>query len=191
MPKSQAIILGMSPFINSVDIPRLCRQYTTFGVNRIGYYFDVDYLFFYDWYHEGHRPSTVVIPNWFKEDGLKYVPKPCERPIVGATQDGLEVLGFRNFTVTSAFNYALCRGFRDIYLVGVDHVDTDGAFKHFDWGEYIDPPHMTPEVHHGVKSFICAGQQYANVYQCNPAVVDDWQLPYKDLNELYAQEEAS
>lgn len=185
MSKSELVVFGRSPFVNLVDIPALLEQYTTVGLNHFGRHHKVDHLFFYDQYCQ-HQKTTVYIPNWFPAEhaGVRYVPKPLDYPLMSRiSQDGAICLGHKYYTVSLAINWALLEGYKRIYLVGIDHVETDRSFSHHDG---IDGhAELTPDTHQALKKFIHNCAAHAEIYQCNPAVKDGWELPYKDVNELY------
>lgn len=183
--KSELVIFGRSPFINQVDVPLLLENYTTVGFNQFGKHHKVDHLFFFDDYYYGYKPTAVYLPKWFSQKhGIKYVPKPSDRPILSRQmKDNMIVLGHKYFTVSLALNWALLEGFKTIYLVGIDHVETDNQFKHHDGVDL--PANLTPKAHKDLKKYVYACAEHADIYQCNPAVAPDWELKYKDIRELY------
>lgn len=182
----ELVIFGRSPFVDTVDIPNLCQNYTTLGFNQFGRHHKVDYLFFFDAYYYGYKAGAAVyMPNWFEQkSGIKYIRKPSVKPIFGQQQDGMPVLGHKYFTVSLALNWALLQGFEKIYLVGIDHVETDTAFVHHDGDDC--PSNLTPDAHGRLKDYVYACAEHAEIYQCNPAVADDWKLPYRDVKTLYS-----
>lgn len=185
--RRELTVFGRSPFIDQVDVPRLLQKRASLGFNHFGKMYQVDYLFFYDQYFDGHKPAKVFTPFWFPEDkqgDVLFAPKPSERPLRKLDyQDGAIMLGYKYFTVSSAVNWAVLAGYQDIYLVGVDHSGS-GTMKHFDGIETNQQ--ILPEAHQRLKRFIrSCSRDDVKIYQTNPAVRDDWELPFKPIEELY------
>lgn len=183
------IIFGRSLFLNDVDIPNLIKNYTTMGFNQFGRNYNPSYLVFYDSYYMGFDPrSLVLMPKWFpQKHGIKYAPKPSAKPFLQESKDvdGFLQLGHKYYSPSIGINYAILKGQRDIYLVGIDHVESDKSFVHFDGEE--SKPTLTPDSHIRFKEYIYNCAKHVNIYQCNPAVKDQWALPYKDIEELYVK----
>lgn len=182
--KSELIIFGRSPFLSTVNIPALLSVYTSIGFNEFGRLFEPDYLFFYDAWYDGFIGSPeVYAPHWFKQGCNKYVPKPSDSPLVGKLQNGMPCLGHRYFTVSVALNWAILQGFKRIYLVGVDHVEQQGRLEHHDGTLGISD--VQPEAHKRLKQYVYNCTRHAEIYQTNPAVMDGWELPFRNIEELY------
>lgn len=185
MSKDSAIIFGRSPFIEQVNVAALLPNYTTFGLNQFGRHHRVDYLFFHDAYYAGYKPTSVWMPDWFpQQHGSKYHRVKSDKPLLGQVQkEGALCLGHALFTASLALNFAILKGFKTIYLVGIDHVETDKEFHHHDNDDR--PSALTPVAHRVFKQFVYNCADHADIWQCNPAVRADWQLNYKDIRELY------
>lgn len=189
MPKSEVVIFGRSPFIGQVDIPNIAENYTTIGLNYFGHHFHIDYLFFNDvWCGWNCQPKQVLVPSTFddKYPGQRYKLISATSPVANRVKDadGHLKLAIQGFTVSLALDFAISQGFTKIYLVGIDHVESDELFEHYD-----DIPigycELTPLAHKQLKQYVYNCQQHADIFQCNPAVADQWDLPFKDVNELY------
>lgn len=191
----EVIIFGRSPFINSVNVDALLARYKTIGLNSFGQVYPVDYLFAFDVYYppSSHRAGELFCPHWLLNGpGTGIVPK-AGKPLFDKGYQSVVpngpmflMLGLAYFTASLAVNWAVLEGFKKIYLVGIDHVETDTGFHHFDNGaEEAGLTHFTPESHRALKKFVTQCARAAEIYQCNPAVRDDWDLPYKDIAELY------
>ncbi len=189
MPSPELIIFGCSPFINQVDIPPLLERYDTIGINNFARYYPVDVVFSFDDRIPGHRALHAFVPNYLAKDGeIPYIPVSSDSPLQGWQREkGVVKLGFKHFTVSLAVNWALLKGYKKIYLIGVDHVETVTSFTDFD-GTY-HPAELTQDAHRGLKQFIYRCAEQCEIYQCNPAVRDFWELPFKDVSDLYAKEE--
>lgn len=194
MRKNELVIFGRSPFIDKVDVGHILQNYTTVGFNHFGQHYPVDHLFYYDKYYEDIRDDVgkVWVPyHWPKppRDSMCYAPRPSKKPFVPAkwfnnpSGGKCPVLGHCYFTVSLAINWALIQGYTRIHLVGIDHIETDSQFKHHD---NIDAPNrLTPLVHKGIKSYIELSANYAQIFQTNPDVWDDWNLPKLNVESLY------
>lgn len=183
------VIFGRSPFISQVDVPRLLERYTTLGFNKFGELYPVDYLFFFDDYYPLHKAHQVFIPSYFAPglNGERYTAIQQDTPIMNGDfpdkHPSRLFLAHKHYTVSLALNWALLAGFERIYLVGIDHVETDKQFIHHDG--YDLPAELTPESHRALKQYVYECAKHAEIYQTNPAVAADWDLPYKDIKELY------
>lgn len=186
MSKS-AIIFGNSPFIEQVDVKALSHHHTI-GLNTFGREYKVDTAFFYDHYFEGIQSDTLIYkPAWMQGEGRSYCPKPADRPFTAHMyHDGNICLGFKYYSSSLALNWAILNSFKTIYLVGIDHIETDTQFKHWIGYGHQSQSQLSPSSHQRLKQFVYSCKPYASIYQTNPAVTDQWDLPYQDIEELYA-----
>jgi hypothetical protein len=180
------LLFGRSPFINQINLPALLHH-TTAGINHIAFEHGMDYGFFYD--SEPPKPegckTKTIAPIWFSSASHPVNPVPASIPVLSKIhRDGGQVVGFELFTCTLAVNWLILQGFKQIYLIGIDHVEQPGPLQHHD-GTFAVADCMV-EAHQRVKAFIGRCQSGAKIYQCNPAVAADWPVPYQDLTELYA-----
>lgn len=180
----ELIIFGNSPFIHKVDVLKLIRLHSTLGFNTFASSFPVDYSFTLNKYIRPLSDKTMTMVHWEDSTAPEWtIPlkmKPSKEPFL---DPGL--LPWCCFGVSVAIPWAINIGFKDIYLVGIDHVETDEVFEHFDLVKDDRGKVMKPEIHQELKEYINKCQQFANIYQCNPDVAKDWPLPYKDIKELY------
>lgn len=187
MSKQDLIIFGRSPFINEVDVESLLPNYTTIGFNQFGSHFAVDHIFQHDrWYPGSDKRTLVHLPNYAYcgERADRYVPRSTLKPFIKKQyQDTHLVLGMQYFTVSVAANWALLNGFKDrnIYLIGIDH-KVDGSFERHDGS--VHKGNLSADAHVRIKNFIYQCARYANFYQCNPNVANEWNLPYYDVRKL-------
>jgi hypothetical protein len=94
-------------------------------------------------------------------------------------------VGFKYFTSSIALNIAFLNQFTKTYLVGIDHVESDVSFQHFD-SEPADPNIvLNPSIHQAFKQWVGRASQYMAIYQTNSAVKDDWPLPFIPIESLY------
>jgi hypothetical protein len=188
MVLNEIILFGNSPFINDVDVANLVCRYPSMACNSFGSRYIVDYLFLFDAVVQPACDATLTfIPNWFKDAPkhfIKYCPVTNQFPVTTYKKSkGYPVIGRKHFTSSTAINWAILNGFKKIYLVGVDHVETDKTFKHFD----DTPSHnkLNPILHREFKQFVYECATHVEIFQTNPQVKTEWRLPFKRIEELY------
>lgn len=185
------ILFGNSPFINQVDVPALSAMADTVSMNHFTETHPTDYLFFFDDYFPGHNvKKQLFIPAWFNHelDGTRYNIEASSAPFLDSKyrrHDGL-CFGHCYFTPSIAINWAILEQYTDIYLVGIDHVEHHKSFEHFDGRECQS--HLTPDTHQAFKQYVYNATQHVSIFQCNPAVKDDWALPFKSVEDLLSAE---
>jgi hypothetical protein len=149
------------------------------------------------WYDEPVKgilgsPEIWVPWQWTESQralGTKgYVIASHDEPICAKqyNQAGYLHVGMRYFCASMAVNIALLQGHTAIYLIGIDHVETNQRFEHYDINDQDSDVCFTAASHRGIKDFIAQCNQHVPVYQCNPVVANDWPVPYKNIEELYA-----
>jgi hypothetical protein len=90
------------------------------------------------------------------------------------------------FTPSLAINWAILKGYKKAYLVGIDHVESDLEFKHHDGINH--PSAMGPASHKSFKQYVYNCARHIKIFQTNPAVAKDWQLPFIEIEALYGKE---
>lgn len=187
---NEIVLFGNSPFINHVAVNTLICRYHAMACNSFGASYCVDYLFLYDSLVQPKSDATLTfVPNWFNKAPkgfIKYRAINNHRPLLHSIKSsGCPVYGRRHFTSSIAINWAILNGFKKIYLVGIDHIETDKSLKHFD----DTPSHskITPIMHREFKEFVYNATKFVKIYQTNPQVKADWRLPFKRLEDLYLE----
>lgn len=179
------VIFGRSPFINTVDCAALAARFDTAAINQE----PVPCKFLFSLFSDPQPLSqeTQVFTHWEKPAhpggqriALRYAPVPF---LHDETRDGFPCYAHVAFTASEVVNWALRQGYGRILLVGVDHVETDSQFVHWD-GSVSPNDKLRPVLHRDLKSFIRECARRAAIYQTNPAVADDWNLPFLDLATL-------
>lgn len=170
--KQEALIIGRSPFVNKVDWSKvnfdrffvICVNYPVPGI-------PVDVVIARDyWVEPKLAPATeFVSPN----TGWNF----CDFP-----SDSMD-LGFKCYTSTSAVYFAMKRGFKSAYLIGIDHEENNKPFEHYDG--VINQNVASENSNKKAKEFICSLQNRMAIYQTNKRVSKDWDLPHKDIKCLY------
>lgn len=182
------IMFGRSPFVNTVDVAALHYRYETLGFNHFGKKHPVDYLFSLNEYIEPISPRTRVFGHYEHDSpvGVKKIAYsadtgPC---LVPEYKNGFRCYAWYSFSPTAALDWAIAEGFDQVFLVGIDHVETDKRFEHNDGIDDHRGQNMIPELHQRMKSFVYACAQHMEIFQCNPAVKDQWKLPYRSVEDL-------
>lgn len=189
--RSDIIIFGCSPFINEIrgDIPSILEKFQTIGINRFPcYYPNVNHWFFYDFeminvLRENYNNQLIHCPQEIKGhlDILKiknfeiFSISPC------LELEKNNHLWFCNNTVTSAINWCIKQGFKNVYLAGVD-LDSEDFFHFYNtnYAQFTHRSILKPAV-----KAIYAMQEYINIYQLNPNNTLD--LPKKNIKDLLCQ----
>jgi hypothetical protein len=170
----ELIIFGRSPFINRLNLDKL--DYTRFDTccinGNIPQLKRVDYLVSADEFCKPYiRPETEWIS---KNNGWNIVKSE-------QTIQQIQRLSWKHLSSDLAVNFAIMRGYKTIYLAGVDLVEDVNPQFHYN-GSLYKHRYMN-ETHRSEKEYIKRlGKDYdVNIYQLNPKC--DW-LEYKDIGLL-------
>lgn len=186
----ELVIFGRSPFINAVDVPRIISRYTTVGFNHFGQSFKPNYLFLFDRWYDPGLAEHIFYPSYFPPPLIttpiqvweSYLPTRSDSPLFSfSKRHNCIELGFRYFSPSAAISFAHAKGFKKIYLVGVDHVESDVKFDHFDG--INSESSLTVKAHKAFKQFCYKSK--IPIFQTNPAVSKDWDIPFTDIESLY------
>ena len=184
------IIFGTSPYINEISdlIPRLQKKYINVGINCFPvFYPEVNHWFFYDddmikiigdsrykgqklWARKGLKGHLQLLQIENYE-----IFQPVDNQFF--LEDNGKLL-FNNFTITIVLNWCYVKGFKNVYLAGVD-MDSENWFHFYD----LNNAHF---VHHKrlneVMKWIYDIQEYLNIYQLNPG--NTTKLPKREVKTL-------
>ena len=120
----ELIIFGRSPFINELDLTKI--DYDRFDVCCINYpipNIKVHYVVSADAWT---KPILAPKTEWISENtGWEF--KKTDRII---QKEGC--LSWRIFSSSLAVNFAILRGYKKIYIAGVDLIEDDKPFIHYD-----------------------------------------------------------
>lgn len=165
------IIFGRSPFINQIDFSKI--DYNKFDICCINYpIYDVKvhYLVSADsWVKPVLAPKTEWIS---KNTGWDIISTDL---II--TEEGK--LSWRAYSSSLAVNFAILRGYKNIYLAGIDLMDAN--YKHYD----DDSVYIKDKDSYRIeKDYILLLRDYykVNIYQLNKEA--DW-LEYRNINICY------
>ena len=185
----EAIIFGCSPFINEIAgyIPKLQEKYYTIGINNFPvFYPNVNSWFFYD------NSMVGCIENHYRGQKIhtrerlrghlerfKITNFETFRPVYNRlyTEKKENYLLFKHFTISTALNWCLVNGFKDVYLAGIE-MDSE-QWQHF----YCDNIHFTKmDLQDETFKYIYQMQEYMNIWQLNKNCKRN--LQKKDIKQL-------
>jgi hypothetical protein len=165
------IILGRSPFVNTVNLKNL--KYDKLFINvfsELAKYV----LSFDDTFKDQKISCEYIAPS----TGYKF-----DKHIINFDKDKSNLLGFCYFSVTAAVNFAYLRGYQNVYLIGIDHNENIKCYKRNDGTVCHE---INSELHRKAKEFIYKFNGKMNIFQTNPDT--NWELKYIDVNRLYKRQ---
>ena len=181
------VLFGRSPFINQVDAAAIASHYETAAINQAPC--RVDYLFSLFDDFPANDPSTIVFGHWQRDTpagATKLSLQPSREPLLtNESRGGFPLVGIFAFSATAALNWAILQGYERVYLVGIDHVESDTCFHHWD-GSDSPNTRLQPCAHQDLKQFVYACAAHIEIYQTNPAVSDAWEIPFAAIDQLYS-----
>lgn len=168
----ELIIFGRSPFINELDLSKI--DYDRFDVCCINYPIPdirVHYVVSSD-----YNVKPVLAPK------TEWVSVHTGWELIKTDEDIIQEekkLTWGYFSSSLAVNFAVLRGYKVIYLCGVDLVEENKPFSHYDGivNEHIS----TKKARIKEKQYIKQIADKVEIYQANPKC--DW-LQYKDIGLL-------
>ena len=192
MNKDSILIIGGSPFVNTVDLPRIdTNKFDVLAINRQPLNIRTRYLIAYDTdFRAVHTQKEV---KQIKEQGLNPVfiaPKTefihtstgwkFTRNIISNND---KELGFWLYTCSSAVNFAYLRGYKNVYLIGIDLEENNKPFTH--WHGITNIKEVPVHCAKMAKEYLYRYKKYLNIYQCNPKVMPEWDCEYCPIEKLY------
>ena len=186
------IVIGGSPFVNTVDLPRIdTNKFDVLAINRQPLNIRTRYLIAYDTdFRQCHSQEEVTE---IKEQGLNPVfiaPKTefihtstgwkFTRNIISNND---KELGFWLYTCSSAVNFAYLRGYKNVYLIGIDLEENNKPFTH--WHGITNIKEVPVHCAKMAKEYLYRYKKYLNIYQCNPKVMPEWDIEYCPIEKLY------
>jgi predicted phosphoadenosine phosphosulfate sulfurtransferase len=171
----ELIIFGRSPFINQLDLTKI--DYLKYDVCCINFpipNIKVRYVVAADvWVKPVLAPQTEFISE---NTGWHFKKTPSE--IIRKQKE----LSWCYYSSSLAVNFAILRGYKTIYLAGIDLIEDNKPFNHYDG--IINTKAATIEAVKTEKTYIKKLAQNIDIYQLNP--ICDW-LKYKDIGLLQGQ----
>ena len=92
-------------------------------------------------------------------------------------------LGFCLYTCSSAVNFAYLKGYENVYLIGIDLEENNKPFTH--WHGITNTINVSPSSAKEAKEYLYRYKKLLNMYQVNPKVAKQWQIPYCRIERLY------
>lgn len=195
MNKHSAIIIGGSPFVSTVDLPHIdTEKFDVIAINRQPLGIKTKFLIAHD--TDFRKANTQEEVANIKNKGLNPVflaPKTefihettgwNWKPDIISDQDKL--LGFCLYTCSSAVNFAYLRGYKNVYFIGVDLEENNKPFSH--WHGVTNVLPVPDTCAKQAKEYLYRYKKLLNMYQCNPSVAKDWDIPYCPIDQLYSHQ---
>ena len=190
--KDSIIIVGGSPFVSTVDLPRIdTDRFDVLAINRQPIGVATRYLIAHDIgftachtqqevqdaLNKGLNPVFIAPKTEFIHEttGWKW------KFDIISNEDKL--VGFCLYTCSSAVNFAYLRGYKNIYLIGVDLAEDNKPFTH--WHGVTNTLPVPDSCAKRAKEYIYRYKKWLNIYQCNPSVASEWQVEYCPIYRLY------
>lgn len=164
------LVIGRSPFINQVKWNRIdFNKYFVICCNYPVPDIPVDIVVARD---DTPRPVLAPATKFISpRTGYKFTETPVEE----------KDIGFCCYTSSSAVWLSKRLGFDKSFLIGIDHIEDDKPFKHYDG--IINNGIASAFSNKLCKEYI---QKFSGVYQTNPTVKEQWDLPFVDISTLYS-----
>ena len=188
------IIFGGSKFIQKVDLKKIdLDRFDIMCINRPVHNIPVHYLVCHDvdfrqchsqqevqdTLNKGLNPVFIAPKTEFIHEttGWKW-----KFNYISHSLDE-KCLGFCLYTCSTALNYAYLKGYKKIYFIGVDLKEDNKPFTHWHGvTNLIDVPINCAKQ---AKEYLYRYKKWVEIYQCNPAIKDEWEVPYCPIDRLY------
>ena len=183
--KDKVIILGDSPFIESIEnvLQYVLSRYYTIGINRIIKKYEVNAHIFAD---IGIVPITMSYPN-IKTITLEsyndLIRKPNKELINTFTyKEDMPIvsnnrLAWCGFTHDYAISYCISKGIKDIVLIGAADFSNNGHYS--EKVDFIHSEKLKKQSMNFIEKECC---KHANIVTCNPDSALN--IPKISINEL-------
>lgn len=195
--KDNIIIFGGSPFVNTVDLPCIdTSRYDIMAINRPPLNIPVHYLIAHDSdFRACHTQEEV---KHIKEKGLNPVFIAPKTEFIHSTTGweskydkinhdiNKKWLGFALYTCSSALNFAYLKGYKNVYLVGIDLEENNKPFSH--WHGITNIKEVPINCAKQAKEYLYRYKKYLNIYQVNPKVMTEWNVEYCPIAQLYSHQ---
>lgn len=193
--KNNAIIFGGSPFLNTIDLQRIdINRFDTIAINRPPLNIPIHYLICHDVdfiachtqnevraaLQRGLNPVFIAPKTEFIHGTTGWKWK--NNQICYSLKE--KTLGFCLYTCSSALNFAYLKGYKNVYLVGIDLEENNKPFEH--WHGVTNTLEVPVSCAKEAKRYLYQYQKWLNIYQCNPKVKFDWNCEYCPIDLLYS-----
>jgi len=188
------ILIGGSCFVNEVDLKHInFNKYDIMAINRPPIGIPCHILIAHDTdFRQCHTQQEVAK---IKKQGLNPVFTAPKTEFIHETTGwnwkfdyishdiNEKCLGFCIYTCSSAINFAYLKGYKNVYLIGVDLAEDNKPFSH--WHGVTNTLEVPITSAKQVKEYIYQYKKWINIFQCNESVKDIWEIPYCNINHLY------
>lgn len=195
--KDSIIIFGGSNFINEVNLKRIdLNRFDIMCINRPVHNIPVHYLIAHDVDFRAVHTQKEVQETL--KQGLNPVFIAPKTEFIHETTGwnwkfdyishslNEKCLGFCLYTCSTALNYAYLKGYKNIYFVGVDLKEDNKPFSH--WHGVVNKKEVPVNCARQAKAYLYRYKKLLNMYQCNPSVAKDWDIPYYPIDLLYSHQ---
>ena len=171
------IIVGGSPFVNTVDLRKLdYTKYDVLAINKQPYGIPVNYLLGVDEINPTTAPKTERI---LRVNGWKF-----NRNNHWDLKN--KELCYVCYSSSCACLFAYLKGYKNVYLIGVDLKEDNKPFVH--WHGVVNERIAEANSIKPEKAFIYNIAKEINIYQCNKEVLSEWELPYFNVKDLLTKD---
>ena len=195
MNKNSILVIGGSPFVNTVDLPRIdTDRFDVLAINRQPLNIPCHYLVAYDEdftaCHTQEEVQNALKKNLnpvFIAPKTKFIAKASgwkfKKDYISHNYEE-KTLGFCMYTCSSAVNFAYLKGYKNVYLIGIDLAEDNKPFSHWHGIQNLKevPIHCAKQAKEYIYQFKKLGM---NIFQVNPEVKEIWYIPYYDIENLY------
>ena len=193
--KQDLIIIGGSKFVCEVDLPRIdTERFDVLAINRQPLNIATKYLIAHDTdFRQCHTQEEVTN---IKKQGLNPVFIAPKTEFIHETTGWKwkmdiishedKLLGFCMYSCSSAINFAYLKGYKNVYLIGVDLEENNKPFTH--WHGVTNHIQVSSACARRVKEYLYRYKKYLNIYQCNPKVMPEWNCDYCPIDRLYSHQ---
>lgn len=194
MNKDSIIIAGGSPFVNTVDLPRIdTGRFDIMAINRPPIGVPVKILVAHDTdFRQAHSQNDV---QKILKQGLNPVFLAPKTEFIHETTGwgwkfdyishdiNEKCLGFCLYTCSTALNYAYLKGYKNIYFVGVDLKEDNKPFTH--WHGVTNTLEVPKTCAQQAKQYLYQYKKWVNLFQTNEEVKNEWDCEYCPIDRLY------
>lgn len=192
--KDSIIIFGGSPFIQKVNLKNIdLNRFDTLAINRPPLNIPIHYVVAYDddfracrTQEEVQKTLSEFLNPVFLAPKTEFIHKTTgwnfKKDYIN-TNKKEKTLGFCLYTCSSAVNFAYLKGYKNVYLIGIDLTEDNKPFTH--WHGVTNIKEVPITCARQAKEYIYKYKKWLNIYQCNPEVAPIWQIPYCPIDQLY------
>lgn len=191
------IIFGGSPFVNTIELQRIdTNRFDILCINRPVHNIPVHYLIAHDCDFRACHSQEEVTKTLQKGLNPVFIAPKTEfiHETTGwnwqfdyiNTDPNKKLVGFCLYTCSSAVNFAYLRGYKNVYLIGIDLAEDDKPFSHWHGIKNILGVPKTCAIQ--AKEYLYRYKKWLNIYQTNPEVKEIWNVEFCPIDRLYSRQ---